>query len=75
MATNLKKTPEAKEEPITEAFETTPPQGEAPLVAQNTPAETALPRTASTTPLIALMGFISIALGLGVKLFIGRNRV
>lgn len=64
-------TPEAKEEPITEAFETTPPASE---VAQQTPAPATLPKTASPTPLIALVGFISIIAGFGLKLLFGKNR-
>jgi len=64
-------TPEAKEEPITEAFETTPPANE---VAQQTPAPSTLPKTASPTPLIALVGFISIIAGFGLKLVFGKNR-
>ena len=64
-------TPEAKEEPITEAFETTPPANE---VAQQTPAPSTLPKTASQTPLIVLVGFISIIAGFGLKLLFGKNR-
>jgi hypothetical protein len=62
-------TPEAKEEPLAEAFETAPPTSQAPLVAENT-----LPKTASPLPLITLIGFISITMGLGVKLLLGKNR-
>lgn len=62
-------TPQAKEEPLAEAFETTPPTSQAPLVAENT-----LPKTASPLPLITLIGFISITMGLGVKLLLGKNR-
>ena len=62
-------TPQAKEEPLAEAFETTAPTSQAPLVAENT-----LPKTASPLPLITLIGFISITMGLGVKLLLGKNR-
>lgn len=67
-------TPQAKEEPLAEAFEITPPANEAPLVAQQTPAPNKLPKTASPTPLIALIGLLSITVGLGVKLLFGKNR-
>jgi hypothetical protein len=50
-------TPEKKEEPIAQAIETTPP----PTVAQ------ALPKTASPTPLIALLGLMSIGIAFGLK--------
>jgi hypothetical protein len=58
-------TPEEKEVPVAEAIQTTSP------VAENTtPAavETAeLPKTASTVPLIALLGLTSLGLALAVK--------
>jgi LPXTG-motif cell wall-anchored protein len=54
-------TPEAKEVPLAEAIQTAPSQE----VAQ-------LPKTASVTPLIALLGLLSISLGAGLKLFARR---
>jgi hypothetical protein len=65
-------TPQAKEEPVEQAFETTPPANE---VAQQTPAPSTLPKTASPTPLIALIGLMSITLGFGVKLLFAKNRL
>jgi LPXTG-motif cell wall-anchored protein len=60
-------TPEKKELPIEEVFQTTPP------IAQTTPAPIEktkeLPKTASSIPLISLLGLAAIALGLGLKLF------
>jgi hypothetical protein len=67
-------TPEAKEEPLEQAFETTPPANQAPLVAQQTPAPKTLPKTAGSTPLIASVGFVSIMLGFGVKSIFAKNR-
>jgi hypothetical protein len=59
-------TPEEKEVPVAEAIQTTSP------VAENTtPAAVAeaaeLPKTASTVPLIALLGLTSLGLALAVK--------
>jgi hypothetical protein len=78
-------TPEDKEVPVTEAIETTAPAAEttvpAPVAETVTPApaetmtpapvieEKELPKTASTLPLIALLGFASLGLALGVKRF------
>lgn len=70
-------TPEDKEVPVTEAIETTAPAAEttvpAPVAETVTPApvmeEKELPETASTLPLIALLGFASLGLALGVKRF------
>jgi hypothetical protein len=64
-------TPEAKEEPITEAFATTPPASE---VAQQTLAPSTLPKTASSMPLIVLTGIISIIAGFGLKLLFGKGQ-
>ncbi|HUK41091.1 MAG TPA: hypothetical protein VLX11_08605, partial [Candidatus Acidoferrales bacterium] len=61
--------PGNKEEPITQAIQTAPPRAEEPLVAQTTPTEAALPKTASPIPLLVLGGLISLGLGLGLKLF------
>jgi len=51
-------TPQGKEEPVAKAIETTPAPTE---VAQ------ALPKTASLTPLIALLGGLLVAAGFGLK--------
>jgi LPXTG-motif cell wall-anchored protein len=72
-------TPEQKEVPVTEAIETTDP---APVAETVTPAPVAetmtpapvveakeLPKTASSLPLIALLGFASLGLALVVKRF------
>ena len=56
-------TPEAKEEPVEEAIETTP---QSVQVAENVTSEE-LPRTASTTPLIALIGVGLIGTALGLR--------
>jgi hypothetical protein len=69
-------TPEQKEVPLAEAIETTPPAAEAtPAVAQATTAapmeETReLPKTASPTPLIALLGLLSLGLAFPLKRFV-----
>jgi hypothetical protein len=58
-------TPEQKEVPVTEAIETTQPAADpTPLVAENT---TTLPKTASSLPLIALLGFASLGAAFVVK--------
>jgi hypothetical protein len=61
-------TPEQKEVPVTEAIATTPPAAAAdtapaPLVAQT------LPKTASLTPLIALLGLASLGCAFVVRRF------
>jgi LPXTG-motif cell wall-anchored protein len=58
-------TPELKEAPVEHAIQTTPPpaQQPAPMVAQRQE----LPHTASSNPMIALLGFILIALAFGLK--------
>ncbi|MFZ0635197.1 MAG: LPXTG cell wall anchor domain-containing protein, partial [Candidatus Acidiferrales bacterium] len=64
-------TPEQNEEPLAEAVQTTPPiaADTTPAPAAATPAvETAeLPKTASTVPLIGLLGLMSLGLALVVK--------
>ena len=55
-------TPEEKQEPVKQAIQTTP---EPVQVAQNT----ALAKTASSTPLVALIGGILVAVGFGLKRF------
>ncbi len=75
-------TPEQKEVPVAEAIETTPPANQTtPLVAENTaPAATAttpataattatLPKTASSLPLIALLGLGSLSAAFVLKRF------
>jgi len=67
-------TPEQKEAPIAEAIQVTPRTE----VAQATPppapqaATRTLPKTASETPLIALLGFAAISLAAGLRLLAGR---
>jgi hypothetical protein len=65
-------TPDQKEVAVTEAIQTTPPAVEAvasaPAAAAPEAAE--LPQTASSMPLIALLGAVSIGLALGLKLFL-----
>jgi hypothetical protein len=68
-------TPEAKEVPVAEVIQTTPPAAAPAPVAAATPApapaaeEPVLPKTASSMPLIALLGLASLGLALGLKLF------
>jgi hypothetical protein len=59
-------TPEQKEVPVEEVIATAPPAEEtAPLVAQNT----SLPKTASSLPLIALLGIASLGFAFVLKRF------
>jgi hypothetical protein len=53
-------TPEQKEEPIEQAIETRPPTEEKQVAEE-------LPRTASETPLIALLGVLGVAVGFGLR--------
>ncbi len=70
-------TPEQTEVPLTDAIETTAPVAEtvtpAPVAETVAPAPVVeakeLPKTASTLPLIALLGFASLGLALAVKRF------
>jgi LPXTG-motif cell wall-anchored protein len=64
-------TPQLREQPLAQAIQTTPPatQPAPPLVAQREE----LPKTASSTPLIALVGFSAVILAFVLKL--GRRRV
>jgi hypothetical protein len=55
-------TPEQKEVPVASAIQTTPPEA-APM---ETPARNELPKTASTLPLIALLGLASLGVGFGL---------
>jgi hypothetical protein len=63
-------TPEAKEVPVAVAIQTTPVEPAA-TVAANEPAR--LPTTASSLPLIALLGLASIGLAFGLMAF-GRRK-
>jgi hypothetical protein len=58
-------TPDQKEVEVTKVIQTTPPVA----VAAVTKTEE-LPQTASSMPLIALLGGLSISLALGLKLFL-----
>jgi len=61
-------TPEQKEVPVAEVIATTPPAADpAPLVAQT------LPKTASSVPLIALLGLASLACAFAVKRFTAQQ--
>lgn len=67
-------TPEKREEPISEAFQITPPPTQEKLTPAPAPVAEAkeLPKTASPIPLIALFGLISLGLAFGVKLLAKR---
>jgi hypothetical protein len=56
-------TPEEKEVPVVEAIQTTPPEATTPM---EMPARKELPKTASSVPLIALLGLGSICIGVGL---------
>jgi len=60
-------TPEQTEVPVTEAIQTTSPVAEAPTAAPVEVAAEELPQTASSVPLIALLGFASLGLALAMK--------
>ncbi len=66
-------TPDQKEVPVEEAIAITPPAADpTALVAQNTtpePVATSLPKTASSLPLIALLGFASLGAAFALKRF------
>ena len=67
-------TPEQKEVEVTTVIQTTPPPAEvvktAPVAVAAAPETEELPKTASSMPLIALLGGLSISLALGLKLFL-----
>jgi hypothetical protein len=70
-------TPEQKEVEVTTVIQTTPPAAEvatpAPVVAADPVKETEeLPHTASSMPLIALLGGLSITIALGLMVFLKR---
>jgi LPXTG-motif cell wall-anchored protein len=61
-------TPDQKEVEVVTVIQTTPPAAPAPVVAVQETEE--LPQTGSSTPLIALLGGLSISLALGLKLYL-----
>lgn len=65
-------TPEKKEEPVTEAIQVLPLQTPERVAAAppQTPKPEKLPQTGSSIPLIGLLGFVAIAFGLGLKLWV-----
>src|ERR1700737_3727840 len=60
-------TPDQKEVEVSTVIQTTPPVTPAPAAVKETEE---LPQTASSMPLIALLGGLSISLALGLKLFL-----
>ncbi len=60
-------TPEQTEVPVTEAIQTTAPVEEAAAPATVKVAAEELPKTASSVPLIALLGFASLGFALAMK--------
>lgn len=60
-------TPEQKEVPVEQAIETRPPAGQKEVAEE-------LPKTASETPLIALLGVLGVAFGFGLKRLAIRAR-
>jgi hypothetical protein len=58
--------PGEKEEPIAEAFQT------APTPAEPVKEAKLLPKTASMTPLLGLLGMIFILMGFGLRRFVGK---
>jgi hypothetical protein len=66
-------TPDQKEVEVTTVIQTTPPTEvvkAAPVAVAAAPETEELPKTASSMPLIALLGGLSISLALGLKLFL-----
>jgi hypothetical protein len=67
-------TPDQKEVEVTTVIQTTPPPAEvvktAPVAVAAVPETEELPKTASSMPLIALLGGLSISIALGLKLFL-----
>jgi hypothetical protein len=66
-------TPDQKEVEVTTVIQTTPPAEvvkTAPVAVAAAPETEELPKTASSMPLIALLGGLSISLALGLKLFL-----
>lgn len=60
-------TPEKKELPVERVFQTTPMVAQVTPVPSEKPKE--LPKTASSVPLISLLGFAAILLGVGLRFF------
>lgn len=65
-------TPEQKEVPIEKAIQTTPRRELAQAMPAPAPVEKQLPKTASLTPLIGLLGLAAIGFGLGLGLVARR---
>lgn len=63
-------TPQHTEEPIAKAFEVTPPHEQPTAM---TTEEKELPKGARPVPLVALAGFVAVALGLGLRMFVRRT--
>jgi hypothetical protein len=61
-------TPEDKEEPVTEAIQVLPLQHPADSTPAPVTVGKELPKTASTIPLLGLLGLVSIGLAFGLKL-------
>ncbi len=59
-------TPEKKEEPVAQAIQVVPPPAAPAPTAPAQPAK--LPQTGSTIPLLGLMGFAAIAIGIALKM-------
>ncbi|HXJ05375.1 MAG TPA: hypothetical protein VNH65_09770 [Candidatus Acidoferrum sp.] len=61
-------TPEKKEEPVTEAIQVLPSHHPEYVASAPATAAKELPKTASSIPLLGLLGLASVGLGLGLKL-------
>jgi len=61
-------TPDKKEEPVTDAIQVLPWHHREPMAIAPVAAAKELPKTASSIPLLGLLGLASIGLGLGLKL-------
>lgn len=59
-------TPESKERPLTEAIQVQPKPAQTAAAAPAQP--TKLPQTGSSIPMVGLLGFLAIALGIALKL-------
>jgi len=68
-------TPEREEQPVEQAFETAPPvaQEEAPAPMEAPAPAKELPHTASSLPLIGLLGLLSLGLAISLKRFAGSK--
>ena len=65
-------TPESKEVPVEQAIETTPSREVAEVTPTPAPVEEELPKTASSTPLIALFGLAAMGMAIGLRLLARR---